>query len=265
MNPDTLQSLPFLTRKMLSFEHGVAFGLRIMSQSGGGNVLTIRGATREGLFAFRHTTTGDLGLNTENFRLPDIPIFVSVIDETLELTQGEVYASLSITANGDKLFDLCSGLVYGSKSISWPATATQDALPAHGTLRTFESADPAAGAEISHQISDHVIWKFRAASVRLVAAAVAVSRRVHLVFTTTDGLLLHSFASIDQTTGQTIDYSFAEYGAVTDETDNGIILVPTPGDLYLPPLTTISTLTTNLDPGDNFGTMKILAEEILWD
>ena len=122
-------AFPFANRDMLAFQHGAAFGLRIVSQSTSGAALIIRGMTSEGLFSFLHFPTDNSIIATSDFRISDVPIWVTVTDKDGSLVQGDIYVTLSVTINGDILYELCSGLVYRQKSISWPYNNSQDIRP----------------------------------------------------------------------------------------------------------------------------------------
>ena len=123
---EPFSSLPFLVRKMLTFEHNAVFSLRIVSQGNAARRIHIRGITKEGPFVFAHTTDAGGFFATEDFRIPDVPIMVSVVDQSTAFKQGECYVTLSLMVNGNVLYDLCSGLVYNNKGVSYPASNNPD-------------------------------------------------------------------------------------------------------------------------------------------
>jgi len=261
MPPENGLALPFLTRKMLTFDHEAFFELRIRSQADTAAVLTIRGLTRDGVFTFRHTTVAGGNTTTETFRIPDVPITVSVIDENQAYDQGECYAALSLSVNGGVVHALCSGLVFSQKAISFPQAESNPYMPDRGFIRTRTSADPAAGSELTITVPDGRIWNVLAVSFQLVAAAVAASRRVHVVFSASGGPTINVFSDIDQIINETRNYSVAHFGHVLDSLDDNDILIPLPDKMLLIPESTITTETTNLDGADNFGAMSVLVEE----
>ena len=120
MEPESKLSLPFLIRKMLSFEHAATIGLRIETTATTANRILIRGATREGKFVLRHVPTADRARATENFRLPDIPLWVSVTDVDAAFKRGDLTVRVFLTIDDDILQKLCAGLVYDNLGISWP-------------------------------------------------------------------------------------------------------------------------------------------------
>src|SRR3990167_1102700 len=213
------QSLPFVTRDMLSFEHGLPFSLRINSQANAILALTIRGMTREGIFTFVHNTRADCVVKSENFRIPDMPIMVSVLDEAGTILQGACYITLDLLANADRLYELCAGQVYSSKGLSYPPSSGVDALPNRGIIRELSSADPAPGAEIDLSIPSGRIWRILGLAFFLTAAATAGSRRVHLVFLNPSGFAYEVFGSVDQIISEAKQYRGGIYGSIQDETD----------------------------------------------
>lgn len=255
------RSLPFLTRNMLAFDHGLAFGLRLQTQTNQAVNLTVRGMTREGVFTFSFATNGNGELQSANFRIPDLPIMVSVTNPDGEFEQGDCFVSLSLTSSDDVLHELCSGFVYSQKSISYPAASNVDARPNGGRLRVASSSNPAAGAELSITVPGGRFWLVRAVRFQLVAAAAAASRRVHLVFSSSSTPLFEAFSSVDQIISETRNYSAAHFGAGLDELDDNDILIHIPDFVFVPEDGTITTETTALNAGDNFGVMSVTVEE----
>lgn len=255
-------SVPFLTRKMLAFENGVAFGLKLQIQSDTTFTVAIRGMTREGVFTLKFPVTGDSANKTQTFRIPDLPIMVSVSDDGGSLSQGSCYAALSLTANGDVIETLCAGLLNQGKGIAYPNQDLKDQREGGGSIQSKVSSDPAANTEISVTVPVGEMWRIISAEFRLVSDANAANRRVHLVFTDPQGIDgIHCFALVDQTASQTIKYSVAKYGGSTDELDNNVNLISLPDEMWVNQGGTISTATTNRQVGDNFGVMTILYEK----
>lgn len=248
---------------MLNFGSGQTFSLRIRSISTVAAQLTVRGLTRDGIFTLRHTTTSDLVQQEQIFRMPDIPIFISVVDELGSFVQGECYVTLSLLANNDELYQFSSGLVYVDKGLAWPDNGAMDTMPGHGRFITITGANPAAGAEISVTVPANTIWRLRSLNFTLVTDANAANRRVHVVLTTGGGQIINCFGTIDQTASLTRLYSVASYGSVPDETDDNDIIIPIPNDVWLTTSSTMTTETTNILAGDNFGAPLIEVERFI--
>lgn len=246
---------------MLSFEQGTTFALGLSVQASIARTITLRGMTREGPFTFTFATSSAGTVTYQSFRIPDVPIFVTVINESTSDDQGSIYAYLSLEANGDTLYQLCAGLIYGQKGISYPASPGADLRPSGGRLTYITGSNPAAGAEILETVPAGRLWKIIAMRFQLVAAAAAASRRVHVVFTDGSSDLLDCFSSVDQIISETKNYSVGGFGAVPDETDDNDILIAMPPNIMLPQGAEIKTITTNLNAGDNFGVPIFLVEE----
>ena len=251
---------PFITRKMLTFEHATTFSLRIISQASAVDTLRIRGITREGPFTFNHPTVGNSSVQSQDFRIPDIPIMVSVTDPSRTVDQGENFITLILLVNGDPLFELTSGQVYAERGISYPANNGKDTRPGGGFVVSVDSADPAAGAELQLEVPTGQIWHPISINFTLVAGAAAASRRVHLVFNLLNSGQINCFSDIDQLISESRVYSCAAFPTLPDRLDDNDILLPIPGNLFLLGGTTIDTVTTALNALDNFGVMTVLTE-----
>lgn len=251
---------PFTVRDMLAFEHGAAFSLRIKSQSTIAQTVIIRGMTAEGLFAFKHIMTADSTITEQVFRITDVPVWVSVTDYDEVLHQGEAYISLNIEINGDTLYELCAGLVYWGKSISWPTSNSQDKRPGGGRITSVTSANPAAGAEASITVPDGQIWRLIATQITLVTSATVANRRVHIVPILDSAQEIHCISPIDQAASLSRQYSAAFYAVPAVNSDDNDILVNLPQNILLKAGETIDTQTVNLQTGDDFSAMKVLAE-----
>lgn len=256
------KELPFLTRDMLAFENGTAFGLRVQVQSSAVFTIRIVGATKEGPFVYNFITSGDSERETTNFAIPDIPIFLTLRTDTNGVDQGELYVSATLTINGTAVYELCTGFITQQRSISYPRTHNESPISYKGILRRLTGSNAAAGSEASITLPDARTALIRALHVRLVTDATAASRRVHFLFSDfTAGVIGECFASIDQTASQTMDYRVAPYGAIPDEQDNGVILVNLPPNIILTGGSTIDTVTLNIQAGDNFAAMSADIEE----
>lgn len=217
--------------------------------------------TREGVFTLRHTTASNGSISNQTFRLPDMPILISVVDEAEAITQGGVYVALSLLANNDRLYQLCSGFVYAQKGISYPTASNIDSIPGRGLFREFAGTNPAAGDEIVETVPNGRLWHIIAIQFTLVAAVAAFSRRPHVFIIGSGGGEYDFFSSIDQITGETKTYTAAAVGAVPDETDANKIIIAIPNNLYLPENSMIRTRTTNIQAGDNYSAPNIMIEE----
>lgn len=261
-DPNALQ-LPYLLRDMLRFEGSVSFGLRLQLRSYVAGSLTIRGCTREGIFTYKQVIAPSTTMQTFNFRIPDVPIVLSVIDEALNRIQGTTYCSLSLTANDESIYKLCSGYVYDMKGISYPQTFAEDYIKGGGYLSTVVTADPAAGAMWTIPIPDGQMWKIQAVQTTLVTDATVANRRVHIKISTAAGPVIDMFSNVDQTASTTVRYVCANYGSTIDELDGGVMLLNLPKDLYLVPGDSIDITITGGVAGDNLSTGSAIVEKFI--
>src|SRR3990172_2390548 len=171
MPPVPSPSLPFLTRTMLSFEHGLAFTLNIRTQADVTLDLLIQGMTREGTFTFKHTTASTSIVTSADFRIPYIPIYLTVTQAINSGFQGEIFCAVNLQAGSNIIQELISGTVYGDKALTWPSNPAADSRPNGGALALRLSANPAAGAELSLDVPIGEVWRVQSVAFQLVTSA----------------------------------------------------------------------------------------------
>lgn len=246
---------------MLAFQHGLAFSLRVTSQADTVATLTVRGMTTEGVFTFSHTTTNDGLATTTTHRIPDIPIMVSIIDAAASLEQGGCYVSLTLIANDDILYQLCSGLVYGQKAISYPVSPTNEVRPNGGKIAVTLSADPAAGAEAQIMVPTNEYWRIIAAYVELVTDATVSTRTMSLTMRMSGTKKIRVFAEISQAASTTRKYSFTKTSVFNSYVVDTDVIGQMPYEMWVSGGGSISTLTNNLQAADNIGVLYVLHEK----
>lgn len=264
MNPQDELSVPFVTRKMLNFEHGLTFSLKIVSQSNTATTLTIRGMTREGLFSLRHTTLGTGATATDTYRIPDMPVFLSVSDEAGALKQGDCYITIGLLAGTDRLFELGAGFVYSQKSVSFPATNASDIHPGKGRIRTIVGTAPANGAPATATVPAGRIWHLLSVSHEPVADGTGATRRPLIeVDDGASGVVLSVFANA--TAGVSFDGAihYLQQGSISTVTVadkiNGIL----PSEVFMPEGFTISATWDGITSGDDLNNIQLLIEEFI--
>ncbi len=261
MPEDQFSSLPFLTRKMLAFEGAASFQLNVKTRSIAAAYITVRGATKEGPFSFKHITGATGAIVEANYNIPDLPIWVSVIDSDLDYLRNDCYVIVGIRINGDTLYNLISGYIYISKSLSWPAINAGETDYKTGQPESYNGTDPAAGVEISEAVTANQIWKIRSIRFSLITAAVAATRVVHLVFVANAGPIFDCISPTSQIISETKTYSCYPTNAGAALADDNDIIIPIPSDIVLGPNQTIITQTTALNAGDNFSAPTIQYEK----
>lgn len=265
MSQDPLnQALPYVTRDMLSFEGNATFGLNCRIQSNDPGNLTIRGATKAGPFTLQvpGSPLGDYAVTTRTFRLPDIPVWLSVNDEIGNFPIGAAFIVVSLTVNGDVVHNLVGGYVHQQHPIAWPTTRADD-MTIKGQILSFQGADPAAGVETSITVPTVNAWRLLGWTANLVAGAAAANRIVHLKATNGGRVVFEVISSTTQIINENKVYHAninSPGGAATDDND---IILALPHDIYLPQTTTITTETTALNALDNWGAPQVWVEQFI--
>ncbi len=260
MPPFDTRNLPFLSRDMLAFRHGLSLKLRVITQSRLSSALTIRGMTKEGVFTLKHIPTNDSLIKIEDFIISDFPIFVSVTDEANFYVQGAVFATIQLVANDDVICQLASGMVYGQKSLSYPAGNSIDQRPGGGLLTQVSVTTPGVGANWSSTVPNGQIWKIKSLGFTFVTSATVANRRPQISFTKSS-TSIYCFNDIDQTASLTGYYSLNATSSMPDRLDNSVYLIGMPPEILLTAGDIIQSETTNLQVGDQMSFIRIQLEQ----
>ena len=263
MEPTNELSLPFLTRKMLSFEGSTSFSIVLKERSRQVSDILITGATKDGPFTFTHITGGSLTAAETTFALTDIPIWICVAAGPSSILPGTVFVDLSLSLNQNKVFKLISGYVSETKPLSWPSSLLEASEPSKGEFIRRAGANPAAGAEVADAVPSHNVWRLIAAELTLVTSATVANRLVNFVVHDGTNELLRIPAPAVQTASTTVTYIF---GDNLPFNNNATALVQTgaiPGNMYLPAIFELRTITTNLQAGDNYGITSYFVEDFI--
>lgn len=256
------RELPFLNRKHLSFEGAAVFTLRLQVRSVNATNLRLSGITKDGFFSFRFAAGSAGSTQEQDFRISDIPIYLTVDDEGATLEQGETWANVKLLINSDVSYNLCSGLITRFQGISYPISSISLARPGQGKIDTQSSANPAAGAQISDTVDSNQIWRIIGGSFTLVTGATAAARQVHLEFVTSGGAQISCLASTTQADSLTRLYSFGAWGVLPVASEDNDILIPIPPNIILTEGDTIRTTLTNGIASDDFSAMTMTFERM---
>ena len=256
-------SLPFITRNMLDFEYASKFELVVFTRAFSLGQIRIVGATKEGTFTYRATTTTSTAGDTARFTIPDLPIWVSITDPDGDFKQGNLFVKVELSLNNDLIHSLCMGYVCQYKSLTWPMISTQETAPTIGQMDVTTSADPAAGAELTYTMNDAETWRIIAITFTLVTDATVTNRRVHIQFNPKQNGIFDIPCSVDQGASLTRKYHCVPIGTLGAYSDDNDIIIPIPDNLFLQGESKITTQTTNLQLGDNLGVMTIHRERFI--
>ena len=253
--------LPFLTREMLKFGNKATIELELTTITKESLTVLISGMTREGPFQLRANVTQTFNSETNRFRLPDIPISVTVsVAEANNLTN-EVVCTLFLNINGVRNTLLCQGALAQFWGLSWPHHPQQSPLQLRGHHTTETTPNPIAGAQISDAVEVGQFWILKAINLTFVASGTAASRRLALSIAHADGGTFLIPTPADITAGQTVRICFMEGGEMFNDSVGLRQLAPLPSNLVLPPNTGIATVTTAMEADDDISAANIIFEQ----
>jgi len=242
---------------MLNFEYAARFELVVSSRSTVASTINIVGATREGLFKFSHLTVPGSTTLKERFNIPDLPIWVSVVDKIEDIKKGHVYTHVDLAINSDTIQALTAGYVYSKHSLTWPMSNIEPSDPTPGAVVATNATNPAAGAEWNITVPDGEMWRIMAIRFNLVTSATVANRRVHVSLEVGGAPAFELISSVDQAASLTRAYTCQAVGGAGTFSDDNDILIAMPDNMLIPGGDIIRTLTTNLQAGDDYGVATI--------
>ena len=261
MEPNKIQSLPFLTRKMLNFEHGAKFALQLDVIANGTGPVEIRGYTKEGPFTFKAITTGSSGIESFNFGISDLPIAVSVGLGASATVTNIYHASLFLVLDANTSIALSQGMVSKLWGISYPNQLPQVDAQANGAIQEIIGLDPAAGDNVSDEIPANELWEILAVSLFFAPNATVADRTVKLQMGLTNAV---QWVRTDTTTIQASENTSIWFivngttGVITANSEHEVAL---PTGIFLLPASIIKTVTTNIQATDNYATPHYLVRK----
>lgn len=125
-----------------------------------------------------------------------------------------------------------------------------------GTIQSITGTDPAAGSEISETVPANTIWLLKSVRFAFVTDATADTRQVHLVLDDGTNTLLNLPTTGTQIVSLTRNYNAHELGGLIVPTGNEID-IGLPSNVILPAGYQLTTETTLLKAGDNFGAPQL--------
>lgn len=263
--PNPSPTVPFVTRDQLNLPTGTAFKLRVTTSSLlTAKAVTVQGMTKSGIFQFKIITASSNAPQTDDFVIPDVPVFVVVRDSGNSFWQGDCFVTMDIIANGDYLYHLGSGYIYGQKEISYPQVTNDDQRRSQGGFYFPTTTNPAANNEISESVSSLELWLVKSIRIQLTTDANAANRTVTLRVTTSGGSILLSIPPVAvQVASKTVNYTYAPgLNNIADATtlDQTIGF---PQDFLMQESYKFVTVTTNRQVGDDFTAPNILVEKFI--
>ena len=257
-----LLSPHFLTRKQLAFEHGARFSLIVDTIALANYWLSLRGITKEGPFEFHFKPSPLVTLQTWNFNLADIPIFLSLTYRDAAHNLNAVQASIFLGINGTRFLLLTQGTPNGMSGITWPTQNEPSVGERKGSCSRYEGPDPAAGAQVDQTVKSRQGWEMHGFHVQLVTDATVATRHVVLRIRMA-GAYLYIPAFASQAASLTKRYMFYVGAQGLNDAENNIIVTPFPPNLFLTSANDFDTITANMQAGDDFGVPTYLFQKHL--
>lgn len=248
---------------MLQFEHGAEFELTGVVTSGTNRLVRISGFTKERPFTFQIQTGSGFKKNIIAFRIPEIPIAIIVSDDSTTLSQNSVYVELNLSVEGTSFIHLLKGYLGVNQSLGWPDSPAVAPLQTRGQASIVASSDPAAGAEITQSIGASIWVLLKSLSFTLVTDGTQTDRRVALEILVANIRIALLPAPSIQAFSRSQAYTWADGASNIQDIDGLTQVSALPRDLLLGPGNIIRTVTTGLEPGDNFSAMNIYVQRYL--
>lgn len=264
MPPKEPQTEPFLTRRMLDFEHGAAIQLQLEMVTVVAAEIQINGITKSEAFGFQTTGGGAGALETETFGLTDIPIAISVHTTSAAVEYGEFWAAIHILINGERVMTLCQGYISRQSGIAYPRVQSDSEIGQAGKLELITVADPAAGANFSQAVPTGERWKLIYCRFKLVTSATVATRQVRLQVAPDAGSFPIAFLNEEtQTASVTNTYNFSNFGSRISGPNASMTYPLIPANIEIPAAGTIATSINNIQAGDQLSEIRIYIKKFL--
>ena len=257
--PPEQENVPtYLTRKQLAFGGQTTFALDLDIVDGRAHTIEVRGFTKEGPFTFTQVLAVNTNIQNFLFPVPDIPVAVSVNLSVGSTTPAIAHAVLYLNIDGNRMTMLSAGMINGLFGVAWPHQMPQSREQSEGATVAFLGTNPAAGQELNDVVPDNEVWEILAISLRLVCNATVADRTVQLILNSDPGGLLRRTSPVPQQASETMDYLFFTGGTSAAVVANTETEVALPARVILPPGTSITTATTNIQSTDNYSEPEYL-------
>lgn len=250
-------NLPFIVRDHLRFEGAASFDLEVITASTLATTLEITGMTREGPFRLNLITDGLTVAQTSVFRLPDVPIWLTIKTAGITASVNNVFAMAYVRANQTRLQLLCQGFVGQFGGINFPNQVPPTPLQLHGNVGRVAVTDPAAGLNWSATIPAGQYWRIHQIYFTLTTDATVATRAVRVTLRDPGATTTSIPTAATQAASLAVIYScFKGAVAINDATAN-IQSFPFPQELLLAPGYIISVSTSNMQAADDYSAISI--------
>lgn len=260
--PNLFNSLPFVTRDMLDFRHAMKTALVLQVQSNEASAIYVTGATKAGPFTYKHIPTADSALSEATFQIPDIPIWVSVLDLDGSFQSGQIHATLSLQIAGTIVTQLCAGYVHAQKGVSWPMINIENSLPTRGLYRKIYVEEPPVASQYSTAVPANCWWRVLGISFTLSTTAAVANRIIIIRGADANGFaLFQGVSASSQGANTSYYYSACDFGMVDTTGGADMRSISIPGNVLLGPGFYAVAVIYNYQAGDAILDFLLAVEE----
>jgi hypothetical protein len=253
---------PFLHRSLLRYGNRSQLQIQIKSQANAAQELKVRSLNRDNISEFSHTTNSDGTIATDTFGISDIPVLLTVKDDGGNFTQGDCYVTVSLLVNGEIVYELCSGVVYTQKGLSYPANNSENAIPGRGRFRWVSVSNPSAGQAAFITVPTGRVWKIITVACELQTDSTVATRTPSLAFRdSNDNNIAFAGPATTITADKDYFYFYANYGYDPTDIASDTQLASLPQNIYLPEAYYILLDHVLRKSGDQYANVGALVEE----
>lgn len=219
-------------------------------------------------FAYVHTPHTDRSTKVENFPLGrgallNLTVFASQGAPRVGQTYVSARLIRGLAASTIMLGALLGGYVTGAQPLAYPGSPIQSSFESDGYTMGVAGTTPAAGAEINELVPAAADWELIGVWLNLMTSAAVPARRVILSVQIIGPRVVEALAPADQAAASRWFYTFGQGDVALSDTTTARAQTSLPVGLRLQAGSNFSTVTNNLDAGDQWDTPRYLVRERL--
>lgn len=234
--------------------------LLVESNASSAFIVQIRGFTENEQIIADHTTNSDRSRASSVVSITSAPIYLTARTSASNVKDGECFVRVSLRVEGVIVATLFSGYVTDSGIPAFPNGVIKSSLEGRGNIRSITGTNPAAGSEISETVPTNAYWLIHSFHYIFTADANVANRQLILQITDGATVIHRALGHPTATAGNQYRVSFGTMGMQTysaGSASQGVL----PVDILLKPGYVISTSTSSMQVGDDYGAPQLLVEE----
>lgn len=180
--------------------------------------------------------------------------------------RGDVYMEAEINRgpwNMNGGMNLFSDYFTSHHHLSWPQTNYHHMVEGNGRVKTYVGTDPVPGVEVSYTIPANTRWRVQSIRLLLVTDATVANRFVQVRILDDSANIVWDTPSIAQTASLSTLYMAGPGSPTSPAIVNNRVTLNLPENFWMFQGWQITTLTTGLVAGDNFGAPVFSGEEYI--